>query len=161
MTLRVPYEGFVAAVERHLTSRDVYVHGLAGRVVMTAGDPKYSMSVVSSCRKSLEDVRREIHAAGLHTHDGLWSVDDDEEILGLPYVAAISYRASKNQTGVWVDAYATEPSEAEVVQAFFDEMATEQGLPEMSLTDFVTNSQLKVSIVTPLDLERFMGKESA
>ena len=161
MTLRVPYEGFVAAVEQELTSRHVYLHSQSGRVLLTAGEAKHSVVIVSSCRKSADEVRRELHAAGLHAHNGLWSVDDDQEILGLPFVASVSYRATKDRTGVWVDAYASAPTEAEVVQDFFAEISLEQNLPEMSLDDFITNAQVSVSIVSPTDLEKFLGNKNA
>ena len=161
MTLRVPYEGFVATIEQQLTSRHVFVHAQAGRVLVTAGEAQHALVVVSSCRKSVDEVRKELHAAGLHTHDGFWSVDDDQEILGLPYVAAVSYRATKDRTGVWMDAYATEPSEGEVLQDFFEEMSAEQNLPEMSIADFVSNAQVSVSILSPVDLEKFLGSKNA
>ncbi len=161
MTLRVPYEGFVAAVEQQLASRHVFVHAQAGRVLVTAGEAKHTLVVVSSCRKQVDEVRKELHAAGLHTHDGFWSVDDDQEILGLPYVAAVSYRATKDRTGVWVDAYSEQPTEAEVIQDFFSEMSAEQNLPEMSVDDFVANSQASVSILSPVDLEKFLGSKNA
>ncbi|MEI7576928.1 MAG: hypothetical protein WCK51_08550 [Armatimonadota bacterium] len=156
MTLRVPYEGFVSAVEQQLASRHVFVHSQAGKVLLTAAEAKHSVVIVSSTRKPVDEVRKELHAAGLHAHDGFWSVDDDQEILALPYVAAVSYRASKEKTGVWVEAYPEEPSSADVIRDFYDEISDEQSMPELSLEQFFEAAQVNLSIVTPLELERFL-----
>ena len=161
MTLRVPYEGFVSAVEQQLTTKHVFVHAQAGRVIITAGEAKSSFVIVSSCRKPVDEVLKELHAAGFHAHDGCWSVDDDQEILALPYVAAVSYRATKDRTGVWVEAYSNPPTDAEVVRDFFDEMMAEQGLPEMSLEEFIAQAQVSISIVSPVELEKYLGIKHA
>ena len=161
MTLRVPYEGFVTAVEQQLASRHVYVHSQAGRVLLTAAETKHSVAIVSTSRQPLEQIHKELHAAGLHVHEGLWSVDDDQEILALPYIAAVSYRATKDRTGVWVEAYADMPSEGEVVQNFFEELSLEQNLPQMSLGEFLVDAQVSVSVLSPQNLEQFMERKNS
>ena len=161
MTLRVPYEGFVAAVEQQLVSRHVYIHAQTGRVLLTAADAKHSVAIIATSRQSVEQIQKELHAAGLHVHDGLWSVDDDQEILALPYVAAVSYRATKERTGVWVEAYAEKPSEGEVIQNFFDEMSAEQNLAEMSVGEFLVNAQVSISVLSPQDLEKYLESKNS
>lgn len=156
MTLRVPYDGFVSAVEQQLASRHVFVHAQAGKVLLTAAEAKHSVVIVSSTRKPVDEVRKELHAAGLHAHDGCWSVDDDQEILALPYVAAVSYRASKDKTGVWVEAYPEEPSSADVIRNFYEEISGEQTVPEMSLEQFIEAAQVSLLILAPLELEHFL-----
>lgn len=151
----------MAAVEQNLASRHVFVHAQAGRVLLTAAEAKHSMVVVSSCREPIDKVRKELHAAGLHAHDGCWSVDDDQEILGLPFIAAVSYRASKEKTGVWVEAYPSEPGHGDVVRDFFAELSAELSLPEMSLDDFIINAQVNVSVVSPSEIESYLEKKNA
>jgi hypothetical protein len=161
MTLRVPYEGFVAAVEQQLASRHVYIHAQAGRVLLTAAEAKHSVAIIATSRQSVEQVQKELHAAGFHVHEGLWSVDDDQEILALPYVAAVSYRATKERTGVWIEAYAEKPSEGEVIQKFFDEMSAEQNLADMSVGEFMVSAQVSISVLSPQDLEKYLESDNS
>lgn len=156
MTLRVPYSGFADAVKRTLGVNDCYLHEVAKRTILTAGHPDKATVVISSTPQDKNTARTELHAAGLKVYDGLWSVDDDQELLELPYVAAVSYIAEKGEAGVWVDAYATEPSQLTVTEAMYEEMANTGDLKNVSFDQFLALAKPTVIILRPDQLLEFV-----
>ena len=111
VTLRVPFDGFVEAVRRNLSTHDAYVHSDNARVIVSAGQGDKKIVVLSSVQMKLEEAKAKLHEGGLHVFEGLWSVGDDLELLEMPFLGAVSYRANKEKTGVWIEAYPEEPSE--------------------------------------------------
>jgi hypothetical protein len=156
MTLRVPFAGFAEAVRRNLSTHDVYVHADRARTIVTAGQTDRAAVVISTVRQPKEEVVALLHAESFHVFDGVWSIDDDQELLELPFVAAVSYRANAKKTGVWVDATTTEPTELQVLQAMYSELSEANELDGVSFDQFVDLAQASVIILSPVQLERFL-----
>lgn len=156
MTLRVPFTGFAEAVRRTLSTHDAYVHADRARTIVTAGQADKSVVIVASVRLPKDQVVTQLHAQGLHVFDGVWSSDDNGELLELPYICAVSYRANPQKTGVWVDASLTEPTELQVLQAVYAEMSEGEGLDGVSFDEFVELAQASVTILSPIQVERFL-----
>jgi hypothetical protein len=158
MTLRVPFEGFARAVQSVLELKEVFLHETPRGVILTAG--KENVVVVTRLAKSKAEVAHLLHEQGLKVWDGLWSVDDDQELLHLPFVAAVSYRATSKSTGVWVNAFANEPTELDVLSQVYDEFRRTEAIPEMSLEQFSELAQVTIQIISPGQLEGFMEPNS-
>ncbi|MBI1335000.1 MAG: hypothetical protein JST12_05145 [Armatimonadetes bacterium] len=155
MTLRVPFDGFADAVRRNLSTHDAYVHSDNARVIVSAGQGEKGMVVISSSTLPIVEVRSKLHGEGLHVYDGLWSIGDDLELLEMPYIGAVSYRANKEKTAVWVEAYPEMPTEARVLQDLFDEFRDAGEIEEVTFDQFVVSSQASVVVLSPDQIENF------
>jgi hypothetical protein len=158
MTLRVPFENFAGAVKRHLNAREAYVFSDDGKTVLTAGEKGGSLVIACHTNRTAEEARTMLAGNDLEVFDGAWSVNDDSELFEVPYIAAVSYRANKGNTGVWVDAFPRMPSESEVVQKMFSEFKEDGIIAEMSIEDFMTTAQISVQVLTPEQVERFAAQ---
>lgn len=155
MTLRVPFEGFAEAVRRNLSTHDAYVHTDRARVIVSAGQGEKRMVVISSTHLPVDTVKAQLHAEGLHVYQGLWSIGDDLELLEMPYIGAVSYRASKDKTGLWVEAYPSLPTEVQVLQDLYEEFRANDEMPETTFDAFVQVAQSSVLILSPDQVENF------
>ena len=156
MTLRVPFDGFVEAVRRNLSTHDAYVHSDNARVIVSAGQGDKKIVVLSSVQMSLEEAKSKLHEAGLHVFEGLWSVGDDLELLEMPFLGAVSYRANKEKTGVWIEAYPEEPSETRVLQDMYEEFKESGELGEVTFDQFELAAQASVVVLSPDKVETFL-----
>lgn len=159
MTLRVPFEDFSNAVRRHFSTRDVYAQGDRAKTIVTASEPSSHMVIVSSTKKSYDEVVIELEKHELRVSKGIWTLDDDHELLELPFIAAVSYRANKQKTGVWVGAYETEPTEVEVFREMYEEFKQSGEMAEISFESFVETAQLTSVILSPNAIEEITVKK--
>jgi hypothetical protein len=159
MTLRVPFEGFVDAVHHHLDTKDVYLFADAAKTILTAGGKQGATVVICNSKVSRVEAMKALEAGGLRVSEGIWSVDDDTEMLALPYIAAVSYRANKSKTGVWVEAFKELPTEVDVLQKMMEEFQSAGEMPIMNIDDFREQAQTSVQILTPSELAAFTNDE--
>jgi hypothetical protein len=156
MTLRVPFDGFVEAVRRNLATHDAYVHSDNARTIVSAGQGDKLMVVISSTQLPVEEVKTKLHGGGLHVFDGLWSIGDDLELLEMPFLGAVSYRANKERTGIWLEAYPEEPSETRVLQDLFEEFKESGEIGDINFDQFEAASQASVIVLSPDQIETFL-----
>jgi hypothetical protein len=156
MTLRVPFDGFVEAVRRNLSTHDVYVHSDRARVVVSAGQGDKQMVVISSASMTIEEAKKRLHGEGLHVFDGLWSIGDDFELMDMPYLGAVSYRANKERTGVWLEAYPELPTETRVLQDLYEEFRETGELGELTFDQFEAGAQATVVVLSPDEIDTFL-----
>ncbi len=156
MTLRVPFDGFVEAVRRNLSTHDAYVHSDNARVIISAGQGDKKMVVISSSQSPLDQVKSKLHGDGFHVYDGLWSIGDDFELMEMPYLGAVSYRANKEKTGVWLEAYPEMPNGTMVLQDLYEEFKTSGEIGDITFDQFELNAQASVVILSPGQIETFL-----
>lgn len=156
MTLRVPFDGFVEAVRRNLDTHDAYVHSDNARVIVSAGKGDKKMVVIASAQMSIEEATSKLHGEGLHVYEGLWSIGDDLELMKMPYLGAVSYRANKEKTAVWVEAYPELPSETRVLQDLFEEFKDSGDIGEVTFDQFELGAQASVVVLSPDQIETFL-----
>ncbi len=155
MTLRVPFEGFVDAVRRNLSTHDAYVYKDNTRIIVSAGQGDKRMVVISAAHMPEDDVRAKLHEEGLHVYSGIWSIADDLELLEMPYLGAVSYRASRDKTALWIDAYPTQPTEVQVLQDMYEEFKENQEIDDVGFDTFEQSAQASVLVLTPEQVESF------
>lgn len=156
MTLRVPFDGFVEAVRRNLSTHDAYVHTDKARVVVSAGQGDKKMVIISSTQMSIEETKAKLHGEGMHVYEGLWSIGDDFELMDMPFLGAVSYRANKEKTGVWLEAYPELPSETRVLQDLYEEFRGSGEIDELSFDQFEASAQATVVVLSPDQIETFL-----
>ena len=163
MTLQVDFEHFVAAIQRHLSTKFVYVCQHESRTLLTAADPEKAFVIVSRTRTSAEDAHATLKEAGLETAEGMWRNDVGsygESFDGFPFIAAVSYDSEDEMPGVWVDAYPEMPTQAMVLKALFDEFRQTGEVGEVSFEEFVRQANPNVVIVSPTEVASFLDAKS-
>ncbi|MEI7987310.1 MAG: hypothetical protein WCI55_16940 [Armatimonadota bacterium] len=156
MTLRVPFDGFVEAVRRNLSTHDAYVHSDKARVVISAGQGDKKMVVIAAAHMTVEEAKSKLHAEGLHVYEGLWSIGDDFDLMDMPFLGAVSYRANKERTGVWLEAYPELPTETRVLQDLYEEFKDSGELEDISFDQFEASAQATVVVLSPDQIETFL-----
>ncbi len=160
MTLRVPYTGFAEAVRRTLGTTECYLLPVGGSLVLTAGHSENATVVVCNVMGRQETITKELHSAGMHVYEGIWSVDDDQEILQLPYVASVAYKTTAEKPGVWIDAFPHAPSEVQVLEAMYEDLKSTGELENVSVEEFMKHTVANVGIVSPEELREYIISKS-
>jgi hypothetical protein len=78
------------------------------------------------------------------------------ELMEMPYLGAVSYRANKEKTGVWLEAYPELPSETRVLQDLYEEFKGSGELGEVTFDQFEVSSQASVVVLSPDQVETFL-----
>ncbi len=160
MTLRVPYTGFAEAVRRTLGITECYLLPVGGSLVLTAGHSEKATVIVCNVMGRQETITKELHSAGMHVYEGIWSVDDDQEILQLPYVAAVAYKTAVDKPGVWIDAFPHAPTEVQVLEAMYEDLKSTGELQSVTVEEFLKQTVANVGIVSPEELREYIISKS-
>ena len=83
--------------------------------------------------------------------------DDLTEI----YVAGVAYRTESGPPGLWMDAYAVQPTQVQVLKSMYDEMTSTGQMAEVSFEEFVRLSESNVVVAGPNDLRSFLALKEA
>lgn len=165
MTLVVDYPSFVPAVKRYGKGDDdcVYLKRAGDNLLLSYVNPDSGIQVLAFGIGKEDEVTERLDAEGLCVAKGLWvteaSLEHLAQISTETYIAAVAYETRKGP-GLWVDAYATPPSEGTVLRAIFEEFVSEGLIDERSFETFIAEARPQVRILDPEDLERFVKQKS-
>jgi len=166
MTLVVEYPNFVPAVKRYGLGSDdcVYLKRAGERILLSYVNPNSGTQVLAFAVGSEDDVVERLGSEGLCVSKGVWvteaSIEHLAQATNETYIAAVAYETRKGP-GLWIDAYATPPSEGSVLRAIFEEFVSEGILDERSFETFIAEAHPHVRILEPSDVERFIKQKSA
>lgn len=155
MTLRVPFEQFSETVRRVVGTDEAYVVPTENGCICTAFDVAKRVRVLTKESGPAKAVKEKLEKSGMKIRPGYWAEGDEdvpEPAPPIPFVAAVSYDATNHHPGVWIDAYDTLPTAAQVLRAMFDEFSDTGELQEVSFEEFVRLAKPNVVIVTPSEL---------
>lgn len=166
MVLVVDYPSFVPAVQRYGTGENdcVYTKRAGDSLLLSYVNPATGVQVLAFGIGKEEDVVARLEAEGHCVARGLWvteaSLEHLAQIANETYVAAVAYETRKGP-GLWIDAYATPPTEGAVLRAIFEEFVSEGLIDERSFETFIAEARPQVRILDPEDLERFVKQKAA
>jgi len=156
MTLRVPYSDFAAAATR-FEVREAYVLAKTGVTEVSSVMKASGRILFSRTDMPLDAVREDLTKKGLHVFDGAWSIDPPEEDVRHAgeeiFVAAVAYVSSETMPGIWIDAYAWQPTEVQVLRALYDEFRETGEVAEIPFEEFIRLASPNVAIVSPHEIE--------
>lgn len=163
MVLRVAFDQFADEVRERLPGAHVYVGLVAGRTVVSAGDPERRFVLYALCNKGNEGARSALAGQGLAVKTGSWltpgELGDPEDERPDLWVVAVGYRSREPKPGVWMDAYASEPTPAEVLRNAFDEFQSTGELPaDVSFEDFLRLAHPNVTMLPPEAARRYADR---
>jgi hypothetical protein len=162
MVLRVELDRFAEEVAARLSIHDVYVGRTAVGCLATAGDPSRDFVIAASTSKSVEETRTYLSRAGLHVNLGGWDTEGDEIAPDeLPaWIAAVAYRTNDPKPGLWIDAYAHEPTPAEILMRLYDEFRETGEMGEIPFEEFMRFASPTVVVVKPEEVQRYVERNS-
>jgi hypothetical protein len=165
MVLVVDYPGFVPAVKRYGVGNDdcVYTKRAGESLLLSYVNPTTGVQVLAFGIGKEGDVVARLESEGLCVSKGLWvteaSLEHLAQLTNETYVAAVAYETKKGP-GLWIDGYATPPSEGSVLRAIFEEFVAEGVLQERAFETFIAEARPTVRILDPEDLERFVKQKA-
>jgi hypothetical protein len=160
MTLQVPFNQFLATVERLAKGKDVYLGHHFGRVLLTAAHD--SVVIVATSNLPVDTIRKELAQSKLNVFEGQWAFEgdllDELEEGSRPFVGAVAYATPEGRPGLWVDAFEAAPTDLQVLQAMFAEM-TLNGEVEMNFDTFIKVANASVAVVGPDELANYVKQK--
>lgn len=110
----------------------------------------------------IEEAKGVLSPTGIGAYEGSWQEADsvDDSWNHKLYIAAVSYKSDKHPPGVWVDAYLSEPTPAQVLKSIYDEFRETGELLEVSMEDFVKLATPNVVIVSPSNIRTYLESKS-
>jgi hypothetical protein len=159
--LQVPFNEFANTLERVLEGcKDVYISRHQKQTIVSAsvaGKPV----IATMFDGGMEPARTSLAALGLNVFEGRWNSDlalgEEGDDLTEIYVAGVAYRTETGPPGLWVDAYAVQPTQVQVLKAMYDEMVKTGQMAEVSFEEFVRLSDANVVVAGPNDLRSFLA----
>ena len=161
MILQVPFNEFPKTLERVLEGcKDVYLSRHQQQTLISAS--KVGMPVIASIADmDMEGTRAQMSALGFNVFEGRWNSDfalgEEGDDLTEIYVAGIAYRTESGPPGLWLDAYAVQPTQVQVLKAMYDEMTSTGQMADVSFEEFVRLSEANVVVAGPNDLRSFLA----
>ncbi|MEZ0326949.1 MAG: hypothetical protein ACAH95_13700 [Fimbriimonas sp.] len=165
MILQVPFDEFPKTLERVLEGcKDVYLSRHQQQTLVTAS--KQGLPVVAAMSPSdMEGSRAALMALGFNVFEGRWNSDlalgEEGDDLTEIYVAGVAYRTESGPPGLWMDAYAVQPTQVQVLKSMYDEMTSTGQMAEVSFEEFVRLSESNVVVAGPNDLRSFLALKEA
>jgi len=164
MTLQVPYNQFVQTVGRVLAVKDAYVtcHGKASLVTASSSESKTVVAALAPLKP--EQVKKELSAKGFEVYDGAWSAEGltnlGDAIPADAHIAAVAYASDDGKPGLWIDAYESSPSPAQVLKTMYDEFRGTGETADVSFEEFVRLANANVILVSPSQIRSFLQEKA-
>ena len=155
MTLEVPFEGFVEAARRLVGALPVFAAHENGGTRLSAADPAKGIRVVSFTPKDPGPVGEILASEGLRVVEGRWIPDDAPAAAGEVHIAAVAYRTSGTQPGLWVDAFPEAPTAIRAVRALYDEFRESGEVADVPFEEFMRLAEPTVVVLGPSELRGF------
>lgn len=163
MTLRVPFELFSETVRRVVGTDEAYLVPTESGCICTAFDIGKRVRVLTKQAGPSNAIKEKLEKAGMKIRPGYWAEGDEdvpEPAPAVPFIASVSYQATNHQPGVWVDAYESLPTVAQVLRAMYDEFTDTGELHDISFDEFVRLAHPNVVIVTPSELVSYVAAKN-
>jgi hypothetical protein len=156
VTLHVPFNDFVPTVKRVLGVSDVYLRPLAGGVLLTAAQADLNIVVMSRSSMSVTATEDLLERNGVAVWPGFWgdaelAAELSEEVADTirPFIAAIAYRSDEDRPGLWVDAFESEPTAVQAIEAMYHEFLATGQVEEISFENFIERVKANVVVLSP------------
>lgn len=159
MVLRVEYEQFADEVTARLDGQIVYIAQVTGGSFVSAADTANGFIIEAFSDREPEQVLRELGEHGLRTAKGSWKSEDTEPCAIEPdrlYIGAVAYRSSEAKPGLWIEAFANQPTPAEVLKRMYDEMVSTGEIGNVSFEEMMRYATPNVVVVGPDQLRYFL-----
>lgn len=161
MILRVKLEDFAAAARRYALADEAFISDVVGGVSISAVNVSADVMVTTSTDLDLEETRQFLEQAGLTVRDGQWASDLDqpEQALADLHIAAVAYRSNESMPGLWMEAYPTAPTPADVLLDMYQEFVSTGELREIGIDEFKKLANPNVLILGPEEIRSFALKQ--
>ena len=158
----MPYEEYASAAAR-ANVKDVYLADRPGGTLLTAAGLEQDLLLVSTTDVPREKVRTELEAKNLKVFNGRWSERGSVEEMGLvggdAVVVAVAYQSRESTPGLWMDAYATMPTQQIVLRAMYEEFRENDELGNVTFEEFVELSHPNVVILSPSEIATYASQK--
>lgn len=163
MTLNVPFHQFAKTLHRVLGVKDAYITPEPGGTFVSAANVEKDLLLVSRSELTLSAARAKLENSQCVVYEGSWLSAEGNTIKSLDqatsYIAAVAYKSGEATPGVWVDAFASLPTQIQVLRALYEEFRATGEVSAVSFEEFVRLSDPNVVILSPNDVLSFLEKK--
>jgi hypothetical protein len=165
VVLQVPLANFGDTAQRVLEGcRDVYITPHLQQTLVTASKPGLPV-IAAIADLTVDKAKKELQKQGLTVYDGRWNTDlsleHEGDDLTEVYIAGVAYKTESGPPGIWIDAYAANPTQVQVLKIMYDEMISTGEMTEVSFEEFVRVSEANVVVVGPGELRSFLAEKDS
>jgi hypothetical protein len=165
MTLQVPYDQFAETVRRVLAVKEVYVTCQGSQSLITACSASSQTIVAALSATPRDRAKKELSDQGLKVFDGAWSAEGLTDLgVATPaeaHVAAVAYLSNEGRPGLWIDAYDSAPTPAQVLKTMYEEFRGTGETADVSFEEFVRLANANVVLVNPSQIRAFVQEKAA
>ncbi len=164
MTLLVEFPEFVEVLKifGSPNAKVVFYRKTLHQVHLTYADPERGFQVISTFLGNVAEASRRLAEAGYQMLPGAWiseaSLEYWAKVMGSVYVAGVAYHTPSGP-GLWMDAYSSPPTEAQVLRFLFGEFVEEGLVEEGEFDRFLAEAKPTVQVLAPEDVERFLAQK--
>ena len=119
--------------------------------------------MASTSRLSAQEIRAKLQKDGFEVREGEWtdSGEGASDRIGerQAHIAAVAYVSREKTPGLWLDAFPAQPVTGAVLRSFYDELAANGEIPEVSFEEFVRLASPNVIIVGPSEIQGFLDQK--
>jgi len=164
MVLEVEFEDFAQEIDRRFGVREAYVTATAYGSQVTAADPKIDLVVFARTSMTAQKAKDALEAQTVSVRKGAWVAEDEmsrEAMLIDSYVVAVAYKSKEEMPGLWVDAFASEPTMHDVLITMLNEFREAGEVGDIELDDFTRAIDPNVLIVSPETLHGYLERKAS
>ncbi|MFM9874499.1 MAG: hypothetical protein ACKVQS_13670 [Fimbriimonadaceae bacterium] len=162
MQLLTDWTGFLAELQNRWPD---------GATIYLARDGRYTTlttidqndNILFRCKHviPMEEAITKLTEIGHTCRNGVWSTESDHQSLDELYIAAVAYRTEHKEPGLWVDVYNSHPSPSKVLTKLLDEFNADGTLSEADNETFQKFAHPNIVILTPEQIQGFLGQNQA
>lgn len=161
MVLTVSFDDFPDAVQRHASTKHVYLSQAGKHLLLASSDPAQNVTVTCYCDLPLEECSNRLKARGMEPHFGVWADSPTSPDAAPPasrfFVGAVAYASQQHMPGLWVDVFQSQPTAQTVLKAMYDEFCETGDVGDVSFEEFLKYAHPNVVILGPGEIDTYLA----
>lgn len=159
-SLRVEFDRLSEEARARAPGEAIYLDASGNHVLASVGAPDLVIWAVTEL--SRHECLSRLEEEGFAVREGCWMSDADAlatERGPMPWVVAVAYASAKGRPGLWVDATAEEPSQADVLRTMYEEFRETGDVADVTIEEFIRAANPNVVILSPDEVRRFAERK--
>lgn len=159
-SLRVEFDQLAAEARTRAPGEAIYLEPSGPQLIVSVAGPDLVLWAITQL--SHEECRSRLEAEGLEVRAGCWISDAEAlamERWARPWIVAVAYSSAKGRPGLWVDATAEEPTQADVLRAMYEEFRETGDVADVTMEEFIRAANPNVVILSPEEVRRYAERK--
>lgn len=163
MVLEVEFIDFATEAKERFAKPVAYLADTSTGLQVTAGDSATEFILFARSSLSRDAAKAALEKEKITVRHGAW-IGEEEMALHAQlldsHVAAVAYKSSEDRPGLWVEAFANEPTHNDVLSRIFTEFQGAGLTGKFELDDFIRIADPTIVILSPEQLRAFATRSA-